>query len=167
MTPEDPTPEPRRIPSILLPGALALLLIALLATSAALWLGRSGSIDDGAVVAARQEAINFFSLDYKHADRDIARVLQHATGSFKRQYAAQRTALVQQMTANKVVLSATVPTNGAATEYFHGDVARILVAIDVTTTVGAAPPQQSRYRTRVELTRVSNTWLITAVSQVG
>ena len=41
------------------------------------------------LAAARQSALNFTSLDYRHYDRDSANVLAGATGDFKKQFAAQ------------------------------------------------------------------------------
>lgn len=41
------------------------------------------------LAAARQSALNFTSLDYRHYDRDSANVLESATGDFKKQFAAQ------------------------------------------------------------------------------
>lgn len=170
MTHENPDPESGPTRHLLVPATLVVVLLALLATSAVLWLRRPGGVDQGALVAARQEAVNFFSLDYRHPDQDIDRVLAQATGSFKKQYAAKRSSLRQQIVARKVVLTATVPAEGAALEYLAGDRARVLVAVDVTTKVGGKAgtgSEQTRYRTRVGLHRVGDTWLINAVNQVG
>lgn len=164
----DPTTEPERgsLRRSLVPATLGVVLIALIATSTVLWVRRPG-IDQGPLVAARQGAADFFSVDYRHADRDIDRVLARATKPFKQEYAAKRSELTRQIVARKVVLTAAVPDDGAALEYLHGDRARVLVAVDVTTKVGASGAEQSRYRTRVGLSRVGDSWLINAVNQVG
>jgi len=170
VTHQTPDPESGSIRQLLIPATLVVVLVALLATSAVLWLRRPSGVDQAPLVAAQQEAVNFFSLDYRHAEQDIDRVLAQATGSFKKQYADKRSSLGQQLVAGKVTMTATVPDGGAALEYLHGDRARVLVAVDVTTKVGAKGAkgsEQSRYRTRVGLSKVGDTWLINAVNQVG
>ena len=52
---------------VLVPVTLVLVLAGLLTTSALLWLDDRESVDRGALVAARQGAVSFFSLDYRHA----------------------------------------------------------------------------------------------------
>jgi Mce-associated membrane protein len=151
----------------LLPSVLAAALIGLLATSAVLWLDQRRGLDEGAVTVARQQAVNFFSLDYRHADHDLDRVLGLATGDFKSEYAAHKGALAESLAAKKIVISATVPGKGTATEYLHGDHAQVLVAVDVTTKQARGPARNNRYRTRVELTRVDGHWLVSGMDQVG
>jgi Mce-associated membrane protein len=170
VTHQTPDPEGGSIRHLLIPATLVIVLVALVATSAVLWLRRPSGVDQGPLVAAQQEAVNFFSLDYRHAEQDIDRVLAQATGTFKEQYAAKRSSLSQQIVAGKLAMTATVPEDGAAIEYLHDDRAQVLVAVDVTTKVGAKGAkgsEQSRYRTRVGLSRVGDTWLINAVNQVG
>ncbi|CAM5619743.1 hypothetical protein SCANM124S_06946 [Streptomyces canus] len=55
------------------------------------------------LAAARQSALNFTSLDYRHYDRDSANVLESATGDFKKQFAAQTEELTQLVAQNKSV----------------------------------------------------------------
>jgi len=167
MMSSEPTTTGTSRRALLLPGTLALVLAGLVTTCVVLWTHRTGGTDDGAVLAGRQEAVAFFSLDYRHADRDIERVLSQATGSFKTQYAAKRADLARKLLASKLVLTATAPADGSALEYLDGDTAHVLVAVDVTTRTGSRASTQSRYRTRVELTRVGDRWLTTAVNQVG
>src|SRR5579862_5555815 len=81
--------------------------------------GSSGNtVDPGMLVAARQEATNFFSLDYRHASADVDKVLALATGTFKSQYAARRTEVVTGVTSKQLIVTAAIPQNGAAVEYF-------------------------------------------------
>ena len=53
--------------------------------------------------AARQQAVNFTTLDYRHLDRDLGRVLDGATGDFRKQFRAGTTDLTALVTANKAV----------------------------------------------------------------
>ena len=151
----------------LLPAVLAVVLAALLAASTVLWLQQRERLDPGAVAVAREQARNFFSLDYRHADKDVDRVLALATGKFKKEYAASRKDVVAAVEKKKLVVSATVPKDGAAVEYLHGDSAQVLVAADVTTQNSAGASDEVRYRTRIELDRVDGTWLVSGVNQVG
>lgn len=141
---------------------LGAVLIALLITSAVLLLHAGPSTDPGMVVAAREEATNFFSLDYNRANADIDRVLALATGSFKTEYASKRDAILAGVAQKKLVVTSVIPQNGAAVEFVQGDRGQVLVAVDVTT--GGSV---QRYRTRVLLTRVDGHWLVSGLDQVG
>jgi Mce-associated membrane protein len=134
--------------------------------------GDDNAVDPGMLVTARQEATNFFSLDYRHADADVARVLASATGTFKKQYAARRTEVVNGVTTKKLVVTATIPKDGAAVEFFDKTHGQVLVAVDATTTTGATGANAGtnavdRYRTRILLTKVGSHWLVSGLDQVG
>jgi Mce-associated membrane protein len=133
------------------------------------FLHRGSEDPDAAIlVAARQGATDFFSLDYRHAGADVDRVLALATGSFKKQYAAQRTQIVDGVTSKKLVVTAVIPADGAGIEYRDPAHAQVLVAVDVTTAASASTGSSvQRYRARVLLTRVQGQWLISGLNQVG
>lgn len=157
-------------PARIIPAALAAPLAGLLATSAWLWWSGSGEseIDPSATAVARQQVVNFFSLDHRHIDDDVDRVLALATGKFKQQYAKQRDRVEQGVGKQKLVVTAKVPDNGAALEYQHGDRARVLVAVDATTTGEAkTKPKTNRYRVRLALLRVDGRWLVSEINQAG
>jgi len=151
----------------LLPGVLAVALVALLVTSAVLWVHQRQTLDAAPVAVAREEARNFFSLDYRTAQDDVDRVLALATGDFKEQYAARSAEVVEGVTTKQLVVTATIPDDGAAVEYLRGDRAQVLVAVDVTSKQGTDQPESSRYRTRIKLSRVDGDWLVSDVQQVG
>ncbi|MCW2787097.1 MAG: hypothetical protein JWP74_3614 [Marmoricola sp.] len=134
--------------------------------------GGGNGVDPGMLVTARQEATNFFSLDYRHADADVARVLASATGTFKKQYAARRTEVVDGVTSKKLVVTATIPKDGAAVEFFDKTRGQVLVSVDATTSTGttganAGTNSVDRYRTRILLTKVGGHWLVSGLDQVG
>ncbi len=157
-------PASRR--SWIVPGVLAVLVLALLATSFVLRpSGREA--DPGMLVAARQQAKNFFSLDYRHADADVDRVLALSTGKFKKEYASRRKEVVEGVTSKKLVVSASVPRDGAAVELVDGDHGQVLVAVDVSTGTLTGPTTENRYRARILLTRIDGRWLVSDVNQVG
>ena len=151
---------------VLVPVTLVLVLAGLLTTSALLWLDDRESVDRGALVAARQGAVSFFSLDYRHAGEDVDRVLSQATGDFKEEYAEKRDEVVDGVEDTQLVVSATVPEDGLALEYLLDDEAKVLVAVDVNTQ-SPDGAEDARYRTRVELRKVDGRWLVAGVEQVG
>lgn len=151
---------------IILPVALGVVLAGLLTTSTVLWLGDRRAADTGALVAARQGAVSFFSLDHRHAAEDVDRVLSQATGDFKEEYAEKRDEVVAGVEAKQLVVSATVPDDGVALEYLVDDEAKVLVAVDVNTQ-SPDGAEDARYRTRVELRKVDDRWLVAGVEQVG
>lgn len=153
--------------SWLLPGALVLALVSLLAVSGVLWLGQRSTVEDGAPEAAREAAVTFFSVDYRHAEDDVAAVEELATGEFRTDYAAERDDLVAAVTRKKLVVTAEVPDDGVATEYAGPERAQVLVAVDVTTTTRTGGSAHARYRTRVELTLVDGTWLVSGLEKVA
>lgn len=162
-----------------LPTLLTLVLVVLLTTSAVLWIGRDDSVarDDsvgapagasvGMVVAAKQGAIAFFSLDHRHAQEDVDAVIALATGEFKTEYARQSGDVVASVVKKKLVTVGTIPADGVAVEYSHGDEGQVLVAVDVTKTQGKAEPVVQRARARILVKRVDGVWLIANIREVN
>ena len=63
--------------------------------------------------AARQQAVNFTTLDYQHLDRDLGRVLRGATGQFRAQFSSGIKDLEELVTANKAVSDGQVLGRGS------------------------------------------------------
>jgi Mce-associated membrane protein len=151
--------------------AAGVLAVGLAGTAAFLEFSPEDGVDPGMVVVARQQATNFFSLDHRHAAEDVDKVLKLATGTFKKEYAAQRDQIIENVTSKKLVVTAVIPDDGAAVEFYDEDEARVLVSVDVTRTNEAAEtdaePAEDRYRTRVLLTKVGDRWLVSGLNQVG
>lgn len=152
---------------VLLPAALVALLLALLGTSAYLWQQQREDLDQGAVEVARTQAKTFFSLDHRDPETSIDEMLELATDDFRESYEARRDQVVKNLVEKKIVVTASVPEDGAAVEFLSGDRAEVLVAVDVTTASGSSGSESQRYRTRVELSRVDGEWLMSAINQVG
>ena len=89
------------------------------------------------LAAARQSALNFTSLDYRHYDRDSANVLKGATGDFKKQFTAQTAQLTKLVAENKSVSEGQVLEAGIVRSDEHS--ARVLVVADSKVTNTAAP----------------------------
>lgn len=118
------------------------------------------------LAAARQSAVNFTSLDYRHYDRDSKNVLKGATGDFKKQFTAQTKQLTKLVTANKSVSEGHVLEAGIAKA---GDTsAQVLVVADGKVTNVAAPQGQARnYRLQLDLVLEGGRWLTSNVEFVG
>lgn len=150
-----------------LPAALAVVLCGLLTASGVLWFNDREGLADDPVAAARQEALNFFTLDYRNANADVDRVLSLATDPFETEYEESRGKLVKSLRAKRMVVTATVPENGTAIEFLSEDRAQVLVAVDTTTTVNGKGDDRQHHRARIELTEVDGTWLVSGFFQVG
>ncbi|GGO98473.1 hypothetical protein GCM10012280_62700 [Wenjunlia tyrosinilytica] len=154
-----------------LPVGLALAL-ALVAVPAG-WLGvqqhrqhQQERRDQDILAAARQSALNFTSLDYRHYDRDSQNVLSGATGDFKRQFAAQTRQLTKLVAQNRSVSQGQVLEAGIADA--DDESARVLVVADSTVTNVAAPKGRSRnYRLQLDLVHEGGRWLTSDVEFVG
>jgi Mce-associated membrane protein len=161
-----------RIPAWTLPIGVPLLLVvvlvALLSTSAWFWSnGRSDEGQPAAVTAGRTAAVTFFSLDHDHPGANIEKLLRSSTGSFRSEYAAQRSRLEKEVQSKQLAVTAKVADNGTAVEFFSARRAQVLVAVDTTTTLPGGRSEKASYRTRVVLSRVGERWLVAGLEQVG
>ena len=118
------------------------------------------------LAAARQSALNFTSLDYRHYDRDSANVLESATGDFKKQFAAQTEELTQLVAQNKSVSEGQVLEAGIVRSDTRS--ARVLVVADSKVTNTAVPDGEARtYRLQLDLVLKDGRWLTSDVEFVG
>ncbi|MFF8353996.1 hypothetical protein ACF063_11150 [Streptomyces chartreusis] len=118
------------------------------------------------LAAARQSALNFTSLDYRHYDRDSANVLAGATGDFKKQFAAQTQQLTRLVAANKSVSEGQVLEAGIVRS--AEDSALVLVVADSKVTNTAVPQGEARtYRLQLDLVHRDGRWLTSDVEFVG
>jgi Mce-associated membrane protein len=116
--------------------------------------------------AARQSALNFTSLDYRHYDRDSANVLKGATGDFKKQFSAQTHDLTELVAQNRSVSEGQVLDAGIVRSDAHS--ARVLVVADSRVTNIAAPKGEARtYRLQLDLVHRDGRWLTSDVEFVG
>jgi Mce-associated membrane protein len=125
-----------------------------------------GLVPPAALVTAREMATEFFSLDYRKANDDVNQVLALATGAFKTQYASTSAQVIAAVKSKKLVSTASIPQDGVAVEFAHGNQAEILVVDDVTRTIGTTT-DSLRNRARVQVVNVKGHWLASGVNQVG
>ncbi|MFF4488721.1 hypothetical protein ACFY0F_19865 [Streptomyces sp. NPDC001544] len=161
----------RRLSGRALPVGLAL--ATTLTAASAVWLGlglhqqhETAQRRQDVLAAARQSALNFTSLDYRHYDRDSANVLKGATGGFKKQFTAQTAQLTKLVAENRSVSEGQVLDAGIIR--CDARSARVLVVADSKVTNTAVPGGQARtYRLQLELVRRGGRWLTSDVEFVG
>ncbi|GGX31245.1 hypothetical protein [Streptomyces lomondensis] len=150
-----------------------LVVATVLTTASALWLGFQVREQRAAeqrrqdiLAAARQSALNFTSLDYRHYDRDSGNVLKGATGDFRKQFAAQTQELTKLVAQNKSVSEGQVLEAGLVRSDARS--ARVLVVADSKVTNTAVPKGEARtYRLQLDLVLEGGRWLTSDVEFVG
>jgi Mce-associated membrane protein len=160
-------------PRALLRHPATLIVATVLTTVSAVWLGlqvyehrETEQRRQDILAAARQSALNFTSLDYRHYDRDSANVLKGATGEFREQFAGQTGQLTKLVAQNKSVSEGQILEAGLVRS--DEDSARVLVVADSKVTNVAVPKGESRtYRLQLDLVREDGRWLTSAVEFVG
>lgn len=147
---------PRRL------GLLAGLITLAILVGLTGWLGysayqsqRTESDHQQFLQAARQGAINLTTIDYEHADADIQRILDSATGQFYDDFAKRSQPFVA------VVKQAQSKSEGKVTaaglESTTRDQADALIAVTVDTTIAGAPEQAPRlWRMRMTVQKVGD-----------
>ncbi|MBS43401.1 MAG: hypothetical protein CMH83_09615 [Nocardioides sp.] len=146
---------------------LATVVVVLLAVGGWAWVSDDDDLDAEVTSAASQAARDFFTLDHRTADEDVARMQASTTGDFSDTYAERSRELVTEVTGKKLVMTAEVAEDGVATEYLGDGEAQVLVAVDVATTIDSGATDEARYRTRVRLVEVDGAWLVAGLEQVG
>lgn len=147
--------KPRRS-TVLTAGAIVSI-GALLGASGYIALHHRGAVQDrqrsaAFTAAAKQGVINMTSLDFQHAEEDIARVLDNATGEFKDDFAQQARDFIEVSKQSQVVSTGTV--NAAAVESMDTDSAVVLVsATSFVTNVAGAKEEPRTWRLRVTVTK--------------
>lgn len=107
------------------------------------------------VEVARQGAINLTTIDWEHADADVQRILDSATGTFFDDFSKRSGPFVD------VVKQVKSKSEGAVTlaglESVTGDQAQVLVAVSVKTTNAGTPEANPRaWRMRIDVQKVGN-----------
>jgi Mce-associated membrane protein len=125
---------------------------------------------DDILQAARQQAVNFTTLDYQHLDRDLDRVIAGSTGDFRKQFRAGTSDLTKLVTENKAVAEGEVLDAGIISN--DSDSAQVLVVADSTVTNTGSPKGEKRhYRIQMDLVRDPDVkggrWLISDLTFVG
>jgi Mce-associated membrane protein len=107
------------------------------------------------IQVGRQGALNLTTIDWQHADADIQRILDSATGTFYDDFSKRSKPFVDVV---KKAQSKSVGTvTEAGLESRSGDEAQVLVAVSVSTTnLGAAEEEPRHWRMRMSVKKVGD-----------
>jgi Mce-associated membrane protein len=101
---------------------------------------------------SRQGAVNLTTIDWQHADQDVTRILNGATGQFRDDFAQRAGPFADLIKKSQSTTGGTVTAAGLESE--AQDSAQALVAVVVKSSNAAAPQQESRsWRMRIAMQR--------------
>jgi Mce-associated membrane protein len=101
------------------------------------------------VQVARQGAINLTTIDWQHADNDVKRILDSATGPFREDFQGRSGPFLEVVKQVKAQSTGTVSEAGL--ESLQGGVAKVLVAVAVKSTTSGAPTDPRLWRMRISV----------------
>lgn len=103
----------------------------------------------------RQGAINLTTIDWQHADDDVRRITDSATGTFYDDFSKRSQPFIDVVKQAQSKSVGTVTEAGVESETDNG--AQILVAVSVkTSNAGAAEQQPRAWRMRISVQKVGN-----------
>jgi Mce-associated membrane protein len=106
------------------------------------------------VEMARLEALDLTTIDYTHADSDVHRILDGATGKFRDDFQSRSQPLVDVVKRAQSKSQGTITQAGL--ESVHQDSARVLLAVAVTTTYAGNQSDSKAWRMRIDMQKVTN-----------
>jgi Mce-associated membrane protein len=105
------------------------------------------------VAGAKQGAVNLTTIDWQHADADVKRILDGATGQFSDEFSARSKPFAEVVKQAKSSSVGTVTE--AALESQDGDSAQVMVAMAVKTSTNGAPDTEPRaWRMRIAVQKL-------------
>lgn len=115
--------------------------------------------------AGRQTALNLTTIDFQHANADLQRILDRATGQLYDNFSERAQPYVDVVLRTQSKSVGTVTE--AAVESQSGDQAQVLVAVTVTTSNAVAPqPERHAWRMRLSVRQVGGTAKVSNVEFV-
>src|SRR3984885_6283338 len=104
---------------------------------------------------ARQGALNLTTIDWQHAEADVHRILDGATGVFYDDFAKRSQPFIEVLKKAKSTTVGTVTEAGLESQ--TGDTAQVLVAVVVmTSNAGAPQPDPHAWRMRIFVQKVGD-----------
>jgi Mce-associated membrane protein len=100
----------------------------------------------------RQAAINLTTIDWRHADADIQRILSIASGDFYNDFAKRSKPFIDLVKQTQATSQGQV--TAAALESMSGEKAHVLLAVSVQSTSAGAAPAPRLWRMRVDLEEI-------------
>jgi Mce-associated membrane protein len=102
------------------------------------------------VEVGRQGALNLTTIDWQHADTDVKRILDSATGPFYDDFSKREQPFIEVVKKAQAISKGTITE--AALESQSGDEAQVLVAVSVkTSNIGAAEQEPRAWRMRISV----------------
>jgi hypothetical protein len=117
-----------------------------------------GATEAAAMLAARTEALAFFTFDPTRIEKQIDGVLADASGEFLHDYTARRGQVVANVKAKKQSVAAVVPEGGTAIASFTTRRAVVLIGVDTTTQEGTKSPVVNQRRLLLTMQRSGGRW---------
>jgi hypothetical protein len=118
-----------------------------------------------AVVAARQDVINVTSFDYKALTAQLKRVEASSGGTFAKELANTKAALISEVTSQQRVSSSQVVETAVAAS--SNSEVTVLLAVDELRKTKADPKGVTlRYRMQVRMARQGDRWLLVELRPV-
>jgi Mce-associated membrane protein len=154
---------PRRAPWSHVKIALVAGLVGVLALAGLTgWLGyrtwesqRAESARELFLQVGRQGALNLTTIDWEHADADVQRILDSATGTFYDDFQKRAQPFAEVVKQAKSKSEGTIAEAGLETSTENE--AQVLVAVTVKTTNAGAPEQQPRaWRMRISVEKLGD-----------
>jgi Mce-associated membrane protein len=103
----------------------------------------------------RQGALNLTTIDWQHADADVQRIVDSATGTFYDDFQKRAQPFVEVVKQAQSKSVGTIAEAGLESE--SNDAAQVLVAVTVRTSNAGAPDQPPRaWRMRISVQKVGN-----------
>jgi Mce-associated membrane protein len=137
-------------------------MISLVLTALVGWLGFTAHQSHRAqqqrelfIQAGRQGALNLTTIDWQHADSDVQRIVDSATGTFRDEFSARRQPFIDVVKKAQSKSVGTITEAGLESE--SGNEAQMMVAVAVKTTALGVVEQPSRaWRIRISVMKVGN-----------
>ncbi len=95
------------------------------------------------VQVGKQGAVNLTTIDYQHAEADVQRILDSATGQFYDEFKSRSGPFVD--VVKKVQSTSAGMVTEAGLESVNGQEGQVLVAVTVKTSTKGTPDEQPRY----------------------
>lgn len=115
---------------------------------------------------ARQGALNLTTIDWRHADADVRRILDGATGEFYNDFSQRSPAFIEVLQQAKATTVGTISEAGLESQ--TADSAQALVAVSVrTSNAGEADPVPRIWRMRITVQKTGDQVKISNVGFVS
>lgn len=160
-----------RTPLNVLAGALAVLLVLLLAGLGYLWATRpatsSISVADypGALEGARSAVIDLTSFDYLTLDDNLRQIQAVTTGDLRKESTDKLNQNRKTIVDSQAVFNTKVLENGAGVTKVTSKAATVVMVIETTQkTKASTQAQVTRFRIEVQMVKVNGRWLMSGIS---